>query len=178
MGAALHEKVVFLRSVHPFDRLPGPELQALAASLELGRHAAGTTVFSAGDPITHLHLLEAGGIEIREAHGGLVSELGRGDCFGERGLLRDGIARTTARATADARVWRLPAAQLHRLIDDYPAVAGHFLPMRGHDERGAAASLSTVAGDRSPCLSATTPATSQSRSIRPALSVMPMPGAL
>lgn len=147
MDMALLERVAFLRSVPPFHRLPGPELEALAASLESGRHAAGTTIFTAGDPITHLHLLERGSVEIREAQGGLVSELGTGDCFGERGLLRDGLARTTARATADARVWKLPAEQLHRLIDTYPAVAGHFRPVRGSAAGGSGAALATARAD-------------------------------
>jgi len=147
MDEALQERVAFLRSVPPFHRLPGPELDALVATLESGRHAAGTTIFSAGDPVTHLHLLERGSVEIREAQGGLVSELGEGDCFGERGLLRDGIARTTARATTDARVWKLPAEQLHRLIDTYPAVAGHFRPVRGSVAGGSVSTLATARAD-------------------------------
>lgn len=147
MDAALHERFVFLRSVQPFDRLPGPELEALATTLESSHHAAGTTIFTAGEPITHLHLLERGVVEIREAHGGLVSELGHGDWFGERGLLRDGLARTTARATADARVWRLPGEQLHRLIDSYPAIAGHFRPLRARVPGSAVAALASVRAD-------------------------------
>lgn len=76
-----------------------------------------------------------------------MSELGTGDCFGERGLLRDGLARTTARVTADARVWKLPAEQLHRLIDTYPAVAGHFRPVRGGTAGGEATVLATARAD-------------------------------
>jgi CBS domain-containing protein len=40
----------------------------------------------------------------------------RATAFGERGLLRDGLAVTTARATEDAVILRLPTAEFRGLI--------------------------------------------------------------
>ncbi|MFC4728674.1 putative nucleotidyltransferase substrate binding domain-containing protein [Coralloluteibacterium thermophilus] len=126
MHATSEDTLAFLRAVPPFDRLPPPELEALAQRCERSVHEAGSTIYSAGAPIAHLYVLECGEVEIRDADGGLVSELGAGDCFGERGLLRDGVAATTARTRTPAVLLQVPADAFARLMARHPAVAGHF----------------------------------------------------
>ncbi len=56
----------------------------------------------------------------------LVSLLGPRNSFGERGLMRDGLAVTTARVTEDAVLLMLPTDEFKRLIAEFPAFARFF----------------------------------------------------
>ena len=62
-----------------------------------------------------LYLIESGTVRISDAAGDSVSELGSRNSFGERGLLRDGMAATTATAVEDVAVLVLPRAELTRM---------------------------------------------------------------
>ena len=57
---------------------------------------------------TGIYLIKRGAVEVLDPSGDLVSLLGPRNSFGERGLMRDGIAVTTARAAEDAVILLLP----------------------------------------------------------------------
>ncbi|MCC5974883.1 MAG: cyclic nucleotide-binding/CBS domain-containing protein [Rubellimicrobium sp.] len=116
----------FLETVHPYDSLPQDELARVAGSFSRRTYAGGDTIYHAGDPLRGLYLIESGSVEVLEPSGGLVSLLGPRNSFGERGLLRDGQAVTTARATEDAVVLRLPTDEFRRLIAHFPAFERFF----------------------------------------------------
>ena len=116
----------FLATIHPYDSLPQDELARVARSFGCRIWPAGSVIYRHGDAIHGLFLIESGAVCISDATGDSVSELGRGNSFGERGLLRDGRAVTTATATEDARILMLPQAELRRLIGSYPSVARFF----------------------------------------------------
>ena len=106
----------FLASVHPYDSLPRDELARVATSFSRRDIPAGTPVYAFGEPLAGLFLIETGGVEITDRNGGLVSLLGPRNSFGERGLLRDGLAVTSAKASEDTTVLILPGTELSRLI--------------------------------------------------------------
>ena len=126
----------FLETVHPYDSLPQDELARVATSFRRRDYAPGAEVYRAGLPLDGLFLVERGAVEVLDAGGAQVSALGPRNSFGERGLMRDGIAVTTARTTAGATALFLPASEFHRLIADHPAFARFFGRARAPEARG------------------------------------------
>ncbi len=122
----------FLGSVHPYDSLPDADLADLAARSSRRDVTAGQTVYEAGKVLDGLYIILSGAIEVFDPSGQQISALGPRNSFGERGLMRDGRAATTARAASDAELLVIPAATFRTLISDQAAIRRFF-------ERGAAA---------------------------------------
>lgn len=116
----------FLLSVHPYDTLPQPELERVAGAMERRELPAGTEVYRLGARSEGIFLIRRGTVEVTDANGALVSILTMRNSFGERGLLRDGHAATTARATEDSVLLLLPAPLFRELITTFPAFARFF----------------------------------------------------
>ena len=96
---------------------------------------AGEAVYAFGETLDGLYLIRSGRIEIHDRNGALVSLLGPRNSFGERGLLRDGKAATSARVAEDAALLLLPAIDLQRLIAEQPAFARFFSRLRPPEPR-------------------------------------------
>lgn len=141
MDTPIQTVIAFLETVHPYDNLPRDELARVAGFFSRRECAAGEIVYFLGDPLDALFLIKRGAVEVREASGGLVSLLGPRNSFGERGLLRDGLAATTARATLDTVLLVLPVAVFRQLIADHPPFARFF--QRGRAAAGPAQDVST-----------------------------------
>ena len=125
----------FLESVHPYDTLPRDELVRVTNSFSRREFSAGEEVYHAGEPLKGLYLVKRGSVEVLEPSGGLVSLLGPRNSFGERGLMRDGLAVTTARVTEDAVLLLLPTAEFKRLIAGFPAFERFFNRGRSAEAR-------------------------------------------
>ncbi len=125
----------FLEAVHPYDSLPRDELVRVAGCFSRREVPAGTTLYTAGEPAPGLYVLKRGGVEVLDPGGGLVSLLSARNSFGERGLLRDGLAVTTARTTEDSVVLMLPEAEFRHLMAEYPAFDRFFNRGRGGEGR-------------------------------------------
>ena len=128
--------VGFLETVHPYDSLPQDELVRVAGSFSRREFAAGEEVYRAGEPLRGLYLVKRGAVEVLDPSGALVSLLGPRNSFGERGLMREGLAVTTARVTEDAVLLLLPTAEFRRLIASHPAFERMFNRHRPHGEAG------------------------------------------
>ncbi|MDT8856887.1 DUF294 nucleotidyltransferase-like domain-containing protein [Paracoccaceae bacterium Fryx2] len=131
------QKVIigFLETVHPYDSLPQDELARVATSFSRREYATGEEVYRAGDALRGIYLLKSGAVEVLEPSGGVVSLLGPRNSFGERGLLRDGVAATTARVTADSVLLLLPTAEFRRLMAGFPSFERFFSRSRSNDGR-------------------------------------------
>ncbi|MES2538984.1 MAG: cyclic nucleotide-binding domain-containing protein, partial [Pseudomonadota bacterium] len=129
--------LAFLETVHPYDSLPRDEMARVAASFSRRHYDDGAVIYSAGQPMTGIYLILGGSVEVLEPSGGLVSLLGPRNSFGERGLMRDGIAVTTARATEGAEILMLRESEFRRLIATYPAFERFFHRGRQHENREA-----------------------------------------
>ncbi|RII84209.1 DUF294 nucleotidyltransferase-like domain-containing protein [Neopusillimonas maritima] len=120
------EAVEFLETVAPYNGLPASQLSALAETVSILHYSSGEFVYKIDAPLEGLHIIVSGTIDISDRDGKRVSQLAKRQSFGERGLLRDGKASTTARAKTDAVTLLIPAATLHQLIKQFPAVAHYF----------------------------------------------------
>jgi CBS domain-containing protein len=129
--------LAFLETVHPYDSLPRDEMARVAASFSRRHYDDGAVIYSAGEPLDGIFLILQGAVEVLEPSGSLVSLLGPRNSFGERGLMRDGVAVTTARATEGAEILMLPEAEFRRLIAGYPAFERFFHRGRQHENREA-----------------------------------------
>ncbi|WP_417588315.1 putative nucleotidyltransferase substrate binding domain-containing protein [Pararhodobacter oceanensis] len=127
---------VFLDSVHPYDSLPLDELVQTATSFSRREYKPGEQVYTKGDPLDGIYLVKRGTIEVTDGVGVTVSILGPRNSFGERGLLRDGRAVTSATATEDSVVLVLPEVQWRHLIAVKPAFERFFSRSRAADARG------------------------------------------
>ena len=125
----------FLRSVHPYDALPQDELAEIAGCFSRRDFPQGNDIYTIGEPLRGLYLIERGAVEILDRNGGLVSMLGPGSSFGERGLMRDGLAVTAARAIEDCALLLLPADEFRRLIARNAAFQRFFQRGRSFETR-------------------------------------------
>ena len=131
----------FLETVHPYDALPQDELARVATSFSRRDIAAGEVIYTGGLPLERLFLVMQGAVEVLDPSGALVSLLGPRNSLGERGLMRDGIAVTTAKATENSTVLMLPGTVFRGLIASFPAFERFF--QRGRSQETREADIST-----------------------------------
>ncbi|WP_299904667.1 DUF294 nucleotidyltransferase-like domain-containing protein [uncultured Paracoccus sp.] len=134
----------FIASVHPYDSLSQDELARAASSFSRRQMPAGAVVYEYGDLLPGIWLIEEGRVAVSDRNGDSVSELGPRNSFGERGLLREGSAVTTARVTEDAVLWMLPREVLLDLIAQNRAVARFFDRGRSGQGQGRGAEIATL----------------------------------
>ncbi|MEO1276847.1 MAG: DUF294 nucleotidyltransferase-like domain-containing protein, partial [Pseudomonadota bacterium] len=87
-------------------------------------------VYALGERLEGLYFIVTGRIEVRHEGGRVLSILGPGQSFGERGLLRDGMAVTETRALEDSSLLILPRAMFDKLRLTEPAFARVFTRSR------------------------------------------------
>ncbi|MFW5834734.1 MAG: DUF294 nucleotidyltransferase-like domain-containing protein [Pseudomonadota bacterium] len=110
----------------PFDVLPAEVLADLAERVAVEVHPAGAVIYDYGQKLAGLYLLYAGAVDIVSADGDLVSQVAEGDVFGERGLMRLGLAVNRAVAESEVTVLCLPKASFEQLLREHPAFHDFF----------------------------------------------------
>ena len=119
--------MVNLKASKLFHALGGAELEGLEKTVEVRRAAAGSVLFTEGDPGDGLYVVESGIIEISAMIGAQERRpLGRilaGDFFGEMAVLDDEPRSASAVAATDAVVWFIPRHQILAALDNSPKLA-------------------------------------------------------
>ncbi|MEM9757524.1 MAG: CBS domain-containing protein, partial [Pseudomonadota bacterium] len=115
-----------LAQTHPYDALTPAARSDLAGRLARREVQQGDTLQTIGAEQEALYLILTGQVEVTDDSGEIVSILGPGNSFGERGLLRAGIAVRTATATEATEVVVIPATVFSGLIDTEPAFRRFF----------------------------------------------------
>ncbi|ANT61184.1 histidine kinase [Salipiger sp. CCB-MM3] len=116
----------FLTSVHPYDALDPDALDVLVPQFLIRHYKPGEEIYAAGVQLEGLYLVLSGQVEIRDENGVAVSLLGQRNSFGERGLMRDGTAATTASALDDTTLLLLPTYAFRELIAEHTAARRFF----------------------------------------------------
>ncbi len=109
-----------LKQHAPFDMLPEALCAEIAPGITRIEAREGEILFSEGARLAGLYLVESGALDIVSSHADLVSRRGPGDIMGERGLLRDGLAMLTARATEASTLLLIPPKIFFDLIERVP----------------------------------------------------------
>jgi CBS domain-containing protein len=135
MDDAQHRILAFLQTVHPYDSLPQDELARVAGFFSRREFPAGAEIYHTGEPLQGIYLIKQGAVEVLDPNGDLVSLLGPQNSFGERGLMRDGRAATTARATEDSVLLLLAGTEFRRLVTQVPAFDRFFHRGRSGETR-------------------------------------------
>lgn len=131
MPQTLASIIAFIETVHPYDTLPRDELARVAGSFIRRTIEQNGIIYTAGAPLEGLYIVERGQIQVTEANGEVISLLGPRNSFGERGLMRDGHAVTTASASEASQILMLPGAEFHRLVKSVPSFERFFNRGRG-----------------------------------------------
>ncbi len=131
-----------LSAIHPYDALAPAERERVATACRIAAFDRGDEIYAVGQPLPGLFVVVEGAVEVRDRTGGQISLLGPRNSFGERGLLRAGVAVTAAKAADDARLIVLPVAEFRRLMAEQRPFARFF--QRGRQDRPGRAALATT----------------------------------
>ena len=110
-----------LSYLHPYDVLSQDARNDILAKSDWIEVARGQQIYAIGDRQKGLYIIERGQVSVTDEHNAPLSLLGRENSFGERGLMRDGFAVTTATANEDCRLLCIPAAVFHDLFKHHDA---------------------------------------------------------
>ncbi|EEA96574.1 DUF294 nucleotidyltransferase-like domain-containing protein [Pseudovibrio sp. JE062] len=116
----------FLKSVHPYDALPEADQEDLAGQIGVWEKASGEGIYQLGDDLPGLFLIYEGAAEIRDKNNAMISRLGIRNSFGERGLLLDGRAVTSAYSAEPTILLVFSPEIIAGLIAKYQPVARFF----------------------------------------------------
>ena len=116
-----------LRHVPLFESLDNEAAHELCELLESIDRKFGAVLFRAGDEGDAMYLIEEGKVRIyvrtKEGHEITLTELGRGDFFGEMALLDDKPRSADARVAVDARLAVLSREHFLSFVRSHPNVA-------------------------------------------------------
>jgi CRP-like cAMP-binding protein len=99
-------EIALLRSLPLFAELPGPPIEALAASLTLVELRAGSVLIRQGDPGDAYYAIAAGELDVQQ-NGRFLRRCGRGEGIGEIALLHSIPRTATVVAHSAATVYQL-----------------------------------------------------------------------
>ncbi len=116
----------FLAKQHPYDALLPAKQREIAERIACREVPADGQIYRIGELLEGIYIVARGEVEIQGTGGDVLSLLGPGNSFGERGLMRTGHAVTSARALSDTALYVLPAASFHELVQTEPQVARFF----------------------------------------------------
>lgn len=133
--------ISFLQTTHPYDVLPEAKLVELSTSFSRKKFHQGDVIYAHGELLEGLYLIKDGAVEITDVNGAQVSLLQKSNHFGERGLLRDGFAATTATAASACTLLVLTPDAFKTEVAANPAFARYF--NRGQARPKAASGLMT-----------------------------------
>ncbi len=125
------ERLNFLSHLHPYDDLPKPVLAQIADTATWLDAEAGDQIYTAGQPLDGLYVIASGQVCITDDSGTQISLLETGNSFGERGLLKDGLAVTSAKAETATRLLVIPRTLFDMLFKDHEPVHRFFDRRRG-----------------------------------------------
>lgn len=120
------DQSLFLSYLHPYDVLSDDARNDILEQSEWIDIGKGRAIYNFGARLRGLYIIESGQVSITDENGVSLSLLNRENSFGERGLLRDGVAVTTATADEDCRLLCIPAALFQELLRQHEAFRRFF----------------------------------------------------
>ncbi|MEO5365101.1 MAG: DUF294 nucleotidyltransferase-like domain-containing protein [Magnetococcus sp. WYHC-3] len=116
----------FLARHHPFDLLPGDELDRLPAEVTIRYFRRGSGLLSAGVENQTLNIIRSGAVETATPEGEVLARLGEGEQFGGRALVNGGRVLNNTRAIEDCLIYQFSATTFFRLMGQYSQFSYYF----------------------------------------------------
>jgi len=107
--------------------LSEPEREAVAEELSVEEHAAGVSLFRAGDHADGAWFVAAGSVRVRAEGTPAVADFGAGEVLGTLSLVIDGPREASAETSSRTTLWRLSRSAYRRLVANEPAAACRLL---------------------------------------------------
>lgn len=130
-AAALADRVAVLEQVSIFEEAARPVLEALASATTQEHVAAGTVVVREGDPADDLFVVVEGTLTVTSTGESGVArplgELGRGDHFGEIGVLERRPRTATVVASTDCDLYRIRGEDFLMSVSQAPRMSGRLV---------------------------------------------------
>ncbi|MFX0544057.1 DUF294 nucleotidyltransferase-like domain-containing protein [Roseovarius sp. S1116L3] len=120
------DQASFLSYLHPYDVLSDDARKDIVEQSDWVQFRQGDKIYTRGDRLKGLYIIESGQVSVTDETGAPISLLSRENSFGERGLLRDGLAATTATAAEDCRLLCIPSALFRTLLTQHDAFRRFF----------------------------------------------------
>ncbi|MDH3661959.1 MAG: DUF294 nucleotidyltransferase-like domain-containing protein [Alphaproteobacteria bacterium] len=112
----------------PLGLLSADELGEVADVARAIQKSADETIYDIGDELKGLYVIRSGEVEIISPEGETLQRLATGDSFGERGLLRDGVAPNRAIAAEDSLLFLVPVTSFKTFLDKNAGFKAFFYP--------------------------------------------------
>jgi len=117
------------------ENMTAGQLASLAIFGTVQTFTEGQRIIVRGDEPDGFYILLSGHVVVAVDDGRVISELGEGDVFGERGLLEGrGLPMTVAVTSADAEVLFMSARSFETLLQTVPAFAWEVWETAGRRE--------------------------------------------
>jgi len=139
-----------LRTVPMFAGLSQDFIDGLRSKVELVRYSKGEVICRQNDPADAFYLVRIGFVKVTESHPGgelVLAYLGRGNYFGEIGLLRDGRRTATVTALDHVELVRIGGDDFQEMVQRFPEIRNSLETVaqeRLEQNRAKVASASTV----------------------------------
>jgi CRP-like cAMP-binding protein len=118
----LEQNIQRLSRTPPFDLLPRDALQLIAFAAEQRKLAADEQLFEEGEPADSGFVVLSGAILLSAGGQGRERRrvAGPGALIGENAMIAEVSRRSSARATENSVVLRVPRAIFHRVLAEFP----------------------------------------------------------
>ena len=113
---------MFIEKAYLFQGMTSEFMEEISKSLTHEAHAAGDTLFKAGDPAEFLYVIERGRFRLSAGDRGIVTHIveKEGDALGWSSLVGREVYSSTAECLTDATVVRISRETLNGIFDRYP----------------------------------------------------------
>lgn len=111
-----------LAEIELFRPLSSDDLVDFITLLKVKNFDYGYPICQFGDPGTHLYILLEGKVEVLDEDGVALSEMGKGDVFGEMSLLSGDKVSTTIIATEPCEIATLNQKNFNHILTKYPSL--------------------------------------------------------
>lgn len=108
-----------LKRIPLFAEVPDEALQTIAPFATLEEWPAGKEIVREGGFSNHFYAIEEGSAKV-EREGEHLADLGRGDVFGEQGLLEHSQRSATVTSTSDIKLIKIEHWELSRMKKAMP----------------------------------------------------------
>ena len=116
------EKVLFLKSIELFRRIPGDDLARLSAITSEVAFENGELVFEAGEPGDALYLVIEGRVRVHRGER-QIAELAERTCFGEMAILDSAPRSASVTCASEAVCLKIEREDFYEILGEKPEIA-------------------------------------------------------